>query len=81
MSVKNFTQNIEYTKNMTFPSILKELRMEKGISQKKLATDIGVSIGLICYWETGQSEPTLSNIIKLAKYFGVTSDYLLGLEL
>ena len=65
---------------MQFPEILKTLRMEKGISQRQLACDLQISIGLISYYETGKTEPTLTNIIKLANYFKVSTDFLLGLE-
>ena len=55
-----------------------ELRKEYGISQAKLADCIGVSYAVVCYWETDRSEPTAPNIVKLADFFDVTADYLLG---
>ena len=61
-----------------FSERLKELRQDKGISQAKLAKDIGVSFSVVCYWETDRSEPTAVNIVKIADYFSVTADYLLG---
>lgn len=61
-----------------FGERIKELRQDKGISQAKLAKDIGVSFSVVCYWETDRSEPTAVNIVKLANYFSVTADYLLG---
>ena len=57
-----------------------ELRKAKNISQAKLAKALEVSFGIVCYWETNRAEPTASNIIKLAKFFDVSSDFLLGLE-
>ncbi|MGD9901716.1 MAG: helix-turn-helix domain-containing protein [Spirochaetales bacterium] len=59
---------------------LKELRQEKNISQKEIADAIGVDISSISYWENEIYEPKASYIFKLAKFFDVTSDYLLGLE-
>ena len=59
---------------------IKDLRDEKGISQERLADELGVSHGIISFWETGKREPKLSNLILLAEYFGVTIDYLAGLE-
>lgn len=53
-------------------------RRGKGISQAKLAKDLGVSFSVVCYWETDRSEPTAPNLCKLADYFGVSVDYLLG---
>ncbi|MBQ8762213.1 MAG: helix-turn-helix transcriptional regulator [Clostridia bacterium] len=63
-----------------FKTILKDLRLEKGIGQVELANLIGVSKGIISLWENGLREPSLSSLIILAKYFGVTIDYLVGLE-
>lgn len=58
--------------------IIKELRMEREISQSALAKAIGVSQKAIDFWEKGINEPKASYIIKLADYFGVTTDFLLG---
>ena len=66
--------------NSNFPERLKELRVEKGVGQEKLAADIGVGNGTISLWENGLREPKMSNLILLAKYFDVTIDYLVGLE-
>ena len=57
-----------------------DLRKEKGVSQATLAKALGVSFGIVCYWETNKSEPTASNILKLCDYYKVSADYLLGLE-
>ena len=64
-----------------FQSRLKELRTEKNLSQQKLAQQIGVTQKAIDFWEKGINEPKASYIIKLAIFFGVSSDYLLGIEL
>ncbi|MCL2674984.1 MAG: helix-turn-helix domain-containing protein [Firmicutes bacterium] len=58
---------------------LKELRAEKGVGQNKLAADLCLSNASISYWETGKQEPSASAIFKLARYFGVSADYILGL--
>ena len=58
---------------------LKELRKEQGISQPKLAEILGVSNGMISFWENGINEPTIGYVIKLSKIFEVSTDYLLGL--
>ena len=57
---------------------LKELRLEKEIGQIALAKQLSVSKGIISLWENGLREPTLSNLIALAKFFEVSLDYLLG---
>ena len=61
-----------------FPERLKELRIEKGLSQEQLSKATGLSRSVIGYWESGKKHPTSPAIIALAKYFGVTTDYLLG---
>ena len=63
-----------------FAGILKNLRMEKGIGQVELAKQIGVSKGIISLWENGLREPNMFSLIMLAKFFGVSIDYLVGLE-
>ena len=65
--------------NYTFGERLKELRREKNIGQIKLANDIGVGKSIISIWEKNECEPTLSKIVAIANYFGVTTDYLCGL--
>lgn len=61
-----------------FAERLLELRKERDISQAKLARSVGVSCSLICYWETDRAEPTANNIVRIADFFGVSTDYLLG---
>lgn len=63
-----------------FGERLKELRIEKGYSLKQLANEIGVGDSSICRWEHNQADITATYLIMLAKFFGVTTDYLLGLE-
>ena len=59
---------------------LKMLRTEKQIGQNFLAKELGISNSSISYWETGKQEPSAQAIFKLAKYFNVSSDYILGLK-
>lgn len=46
----------------------------------QLALKTGISQSAIAKWELGKTEPTASAIITLAKFFGETTDYILGLE-
>ncbi len=62
-----------------FSSRLKELRLDNGVNQVALAKALNVSKGVISLWENSLREPTLSNLISIAKYFGVSLDYLVGL--
>ena len=64
---------------MKFATRLKELRAERGISQMTLSKATGISQSAIAKWELGKTEPTASAIITLAKFFGETTDYLLGM--
>jgi len=57
---------------------LKELRIEKGLSQTQLAKEIGVNYRTISQYEKGINEPDIKTIKKLCDFFGVTADYLLG---
>ena len=59
---------------------LKELRIENNLLQKQVAQAIGTNETTIVRWESGQSEPSAYYIAKLAKFFHVSADYLLGLE-
>ena len=61
-----------------FAERLKELRTEKNLSQMELAKMTGLSAGAIGFWETEKRIPNAMAIIALAKYFNVTTDYLLG---
>lgn len=63
-----------------FGKRLQELRKECGLSQKDFAKAIGYSQAQISQWETGVNEPTSSALIKIAEYFNVSVDYLLGRE-
>lgn len=63
-----------------FAERLKELRNEKGLSQAQLAKATGLSRTALVYWETEQRVPNAKAIVILAKFFGVTTDYLLGVE-
>lgn len=58
---------------------LKQLRLEKGLTRKKVAEDLGVSLGTYRNWEQGVNAPRMaSDLAQLASYFDVTIDQLLG---
>ena len=63
----------------TFGERLKELRTEKGLSQKALAKQLGCNQSMVSFWENGVNEPTENAIRKVALFFEVSADYLLGL--
>lgn len=65
---------------MTFGGILKNLLHDTGKTQQELATFIGYSQRAVSKWINNQSEPTEQAIVDCSRFFGVTTDYLLGLE-
>ena len=59
---------------------LKFLRTEKGLGQNALAKLLDVSNASISLWETGKQLPSAEAVYKLATFFGISSDFLLGIE-
>ena len=74
------TKDKEEHKLSKFATVLSQLRKERGISQKKAATDLGISQALLSHYEKGIRECGLDFVIKCSKYYGVTTDYLLGVS-
>lgn len=68
--------------NSSFAERLKELRLEKGLTQVQLAKELDGKIAqsTIALWENEKRTPTMDCLIILAQYFGVSIDYLVGLE-
>ena len=66
---------------MTLGRKIQLLRKEKGFSQERLATEIGVSRQAVSKWELDESSPDTDKIITISRLFGVSADYLLGNEL
>lgn len=59
---------------------MRSLRQERGIGQIELAKKLDVGKSIISLWEQNKCEPTLSKLIAMARFFGVSIDYLAGLE-
>ena len=57
---------------------LKEIREEKGVLQKDLAAALNRTRACISSWEQGKTEPAIEDLIKLADFFEVSIDVLLG---
>lgn len=60
------------------PERLKNLRKEASLTQQQLANIVGTTQQNIGFWETGRQHPKNPSLVKLANYFNVTTDYLLG---
>lgn len=63
---------------MEFKDRLSKLRKELGLTQEDLAKKIGYTRTAISAWEIGRNEPSYSDIVKIADFFNVSTDYLLG---
>lgn len=57
---------------------LRDLRAEKNISQRKMAEMFSVSQGTYNNWEQGNTQPSIEQLIELARFFSVSVDYLIG---
>ena len=64
--------------NRTFGNRVKKLRTEKGLSMDKLASILGITKSRISMWENNGVVPRDEVLLQLSKYFGVSTDYLLG---
>ena len=64
---------------MKFSERLRELRIERNLSQMELAQKTGISQSAIARWELNKTEPTATALITLSRFFGESVDYLLGL--
>ena len=66
-------------KKHSFSERLKQLRDEQELSQYELADALKLSRGLLGNYEQGRREPDYDTLIFLASYFGVSTDYMLGI--
>lgn len=62
----------------SFADNLKELRLKSNARQIDIAEYLGVRPRTIRFYESGEREPNITNIVKLADYFNVSTDYILG---
>ncbi|WPZ20036.1 helix-turn-helix transcriptional regulator [Geobacillus subterraneus] len=63
---------------MMFPNRLKMLRLQKKLTHQDMADFLGITRQGYSKYENGQSQPDIDTINKLAEFFNVTTDYLLG---
>ena len=64
--------------DLQFCANLSRLRREKGVSQRKAASDLNISQALLSHYENGAREPGLAFVCRACDYYGVTADFLLG---
>ena len=65
---------------MNYGKIFKELRIEKELSQRELANATGISQQAISFWEQDKRTPNMDDCIKLADFYGISLDELVGRE-
>lgn len=65
---------------MNYGKIFKELRIEKELSQRELAEATGISQQAISFWEQDKRTPNMDDCIKLADFYGISLDELVGRE-
>lgn len=61
-----------------FSAILSELRKDKGLSQRQVASDLRISQALLSHYENGAREPGLIFVCRACDYYGVSADRILG---
>ena len=72
------SEEFEPRKVSTFANRMKELRLEKGLSQAEFANDFGVSLATVSNWERGERTPPLDDLDNLCEYFDCDINYLTG---
>ncbi len=65
---------------MTFNERLKTLLAERGVSWKQVSQELSIGKNQPKYWEDNDTLPDGKTLIKLSQFFGVSVDYLLGVE-
>ncbi len=65
---------------MDFSNRLRELRTQAGLTQLQLAQRLGITKSVVSFYELSERAPSPDVLVRLAKIFHVSTDYLLGLE-
>ena len=72
--------SIEEINMSDFSSRLRECRKLKNLTQQQLASEIGLSCRTVQQYESGERTPTFDGLIKIARFFECSADYLLCLS-
>ena len=59
---------------------IRKLREARRMNQVELGKRLGVSKQSICNWETDNAQPSVEMLVRMASFFSVSTDYLLGFE-
>lgn len=63
----------------TFGEQLKTLRKAQNLTQRELGAQLGLSKAVVSKYENGMGYPSFDVLVRIAQYFGVTTDYMLGI--
>ena len=66
--------------NETMGQIIRQLRLERGMTQEELAEILGVTFQAVSKWENDTGMPDISQVVPLAHVFGVSTDMLFGVS-
>ncbi|MEN8905577.1 MAG: helix-turn-helix domain-containing protein [Clostridiales bacterium] len=80
-TIKKFQKYNSDTNLQNFPKNLKRMRARQNMTQEQLGDILGVTRSTIANYEAGINRPSIKQMQKLAEYFGVSIDYLLGDEI
>ena len=59
---------------------LKQLRLEKHLSQKDISNALNIAVSTYANWEQCRRDPSLDDLVKITNYLEVSSDFLLGID-
>ena len=76
----NLTYTIVQKGDIMINKMIRKLRKDFNISQVELASKLGVTKQCVSNWENDNILPSIEMLIKIAKYFNVSTDYLLGIS-
>lgn len=64
----------------SFGEKIRELRSEKGFTQKQAAEALSVTVPTLSHWECNYQEPSFKDLLNLCRFYEVSADYLIGLS-
>lgn len=73
-------QKLPPVENIRLPERLRDLRTYHGITQQEIADLLKMDRSAYSNYETGKTQPSLSSLMLFAQLYGVTADYLLGIQ-
>lgn len=78
-TVKRFMYKMYYNFHMDIER-LKQLRLERGITIKEVASNLEMTVSAYAHYEQGRREPSIDILKRICQFFDVSADYLIGLS-